>query len=40
MIRLTVGNRARGGPLALGVCDLWGLTRRRVIDFGRMTADR
>jgi hypothetical protein len=31
----------RGGPVGLDPCvrNVWGLTRRRALDFGRMTAD-
>jgi hypothetical protein len=28
------------GRLDPGVQNLWGLTRRRTVDFGRVTADR
>jgi hypothetical protein len=31
---------ARRDDIALSVQNLWGLTRRRAVDFGRVTADR
>jgi len=40
MTPLTTGNARSGGVLGPDVTDLWGLTRRRVVDFGRATTDR
>ena len=37
---LTAGMLGGAARLEVGVQNLWGLTRRLVIDLGRVTADR